>query len=149
MGMVFQKNISKLDLTFQKTMKTSVATVPVTLTEINDWMVVSGVRPETITNVQIVLAEALNNIVEHGFKHQKNGHVGINIDLSEAAIVVRLTDDGVAFTPPEVEQSPLRDKNDLDNLPEGGFGWFLIRKITSYYEFHRLNGKNYLLLKFQ
>ncbi|MFK5997023.1 MAG: ATP-binding protein [Rhodobacterales bacterium] len=105
--------------------------MPETLTEITDWMVRVGARPEAITNVQIVLAEALNNIVEHGFKHKKPGYVDINIDLSEAAIVVGLTDDGVAFTPPEVEQSPLRDKNDLDNLPEGGFGWFLIRKITS------------------
>jgi len=69
MDMFIQKNMSKPDLTFHKKLKISIDTVPKILAEISDWMVKSDAPAETITNVQIVLAEALNNIVEHGFKH--------------------------------------------------------------------------------
>ena len=148
MEMFVQENMSKPGLTFHKKLKINIDTVPLRLAEISDWMVESGVRSETIINVQIVLAEALNNIMEHGFKGKNAGSVEIHINLAGNSIQVCLTDDGMAFIPPEAVKSPLGDKDDLANLPEGGFGWFLIRQITTSYDLHRVAGRNHLRLVF-
>lgn len=116
--------------------------------EICLWMMQADASDVDITNVQIVLGEALNNIIEHGFEREGTGIISVEISLSDSGIVVSLCDDGIAFTPPKVAALPLRDQDDFSNLPEGGFGWFLIKEITSSTEYNRISNKNYLVLKF-
>ncbi len=134
--------------TFQKCMKNCQGLVPDLLDEICLWMMQADATDADITNVQIVLGEALNNIIKHGFESEGSGRIELKISLMGDGIVVRLCDDGIAFTPPEISDTPLQGKNDLKNLPEGGFGWFLIKQITSSIEFTRFTNRNYLVLKF-
>lgn len=122
--------------------------VPGFLDEICLWMTQADASDEKITNVQIVLGEVMNNIIEHGFKNEGTGLIEIEIFITGDGITVRLCDDGVEFTPPEASQSPLQDKDNLDDLPEGGFGWFLIKEITSSIELKRRENKNHLTLNF-
>jgi serine/threonine-protein kinase RsbW len=134
--------------TFKKRMKNNQEMVPDLLNEICLWMTQANASEARITNVQIVLGEALNNIIEHGFEYEGSGLIEIEISVSEKEIVVRLCDNGIAFTPPEASQTPLQNKDDLNGLPEGGFGWFLIKEITSSVKFTRSAGKNHLVLNF-
>lgn len=122
--------------------------VPDLLNEICLWMTQANASEEKITNVQIVLGEVLNNIIEHGFKDGGFGLIEVEISVAENGTVVRVCDNGAVFTPPQVSQTPLQDKDDLNGLPEGGFGWFLINAITSSIKFNRRAGKNYLILNF-
>lgn len=32
----------------------------------------------------------------------------------------------------------------LEDIPEGGYGWFLIRSLTKDLAYHRINGTNHL-----
>ena len=130
-------------------MKSSQHLVAGVLNEISLWMTQAGTSDEKITNVQIVLVEALNNIIEHGSDCEGSSLIDIEITVSNNIIVAQLRDSGIKFTPPEIMQSPLQYNDDLNDFPEGGFGWFLIRKITSSVEFTRTAGKNHLVLKFQ
>jgi serine/threonine-protein kinase RsbW len=136
------------DFIFRRSFTNSQYIIADLLEDIRMWMEQINVHNGTITNVQITLAEALNNIIEHGFDGRDNGEIELEIKSANGTTVVHLADNGVEFTPPNNTRTPLQDNADIDSLPEGGFGWFLISEITSSYTFHRKGNKNHLLLKF-
>jgi serine/threonine-protein kinase RsbW len=124
------------------------ASVSGILDEASKWLAQENVSSRKITDIQIVLAEALNNVIEHGFSCENSGNVDVCINICKDIIVVDISDNGIKFTPPEATQTPLQDTSDIEQLPEGGFGWFLIREITTSFTFHRIANKNRLVLNF-
>jgi len=100
--------------------------------------------------VEIVLAEALNNIVEHAYQGAETGEIGLHVRLLRARLVCTLSDRGAALpalhppqgTLPEIGVCP-------ETLPEGGFGWFLIRSLTRDIDYAREAGSNRLTLWFE
>jgi serine/threonine-protein kinase RsbW len=69
------------------------------------------------------LGEAFNNIAIHSYAGRPPGDVSVEITWSRDEIVMQITDDGASFDPDEVELP------DLDALPEGGMGLFIIRSF--------------------
>ncbi len=134
---------------FRKSIKNRQVLVPNLLDAASWWLARAGVQREKITDIQIVLAEALNNVIEHGFSCDNAGNVHVDIEVYGKSVVVNISDNGVEFSPPEATQTPLQSADDIDHLPEGGFGWFLIRQITTSFTFQRIADKNCLVLNFQ
>lgn len=92
---------------------------------------------------EIVLAEALNNIVEHAYaRHQ--GDIEITLKLSPSGLVCRIVDTGVPMPEGALPAGTLKPFAEDDDLPEGGFGWFLIRTLSRDLEYRR-EGMNNLL----
>jgi serine/threonine-protein kinase RsbW len=118
------------------------------LRDIRSWMEQINLPNGIITNVQIALGEALNNIIEHGFQESDCGTIELEIKAHKTNTVITLTDNGMEFVPPDNICTPVHDISDIDNLPEGGFGWFLINEITSSYSFSRVCNQNQLILNF-
>jgi serine/threonine-protein kinase RsbW len=69
------------------------------------------------------LGEAFNNVVLHSYAGRPAGDVVVEITWTRNEIVMQITDDGLSFDPQEVELP------DLDALPEGGMGLFIIRSF--------------------
>jgi serine/threonine-protein kinase RsbW len=69
------------------------------------------------------LGEAFNNIAIHGYAGRPPGDVVIEISWTRDEIVMQISDDGHTFDPEQVELP------DLDALPEGGMGLFIIRSF--------------------
>ncbi|CUH86740.1 Serine-protein kinase RsbW [Phaeobacter sp. CECT 5382] len=105
---------------------------------------------ERVGDVQIALAEAVNNVVEHAYSGQATGDVRIRCDLEREQLWIRISDAGPPF--PD-DQLPAGERADvsgpLEDLPEGGFGWFLIRELTNRIHYERQNGNNQLSLCFE
>lgn len=99
-------------------------------------------------DVQIVLAEAVNNVIEHGFKDENSGEIHIDIHVMDEMTVVQLMDNGTEFILSSKPASPVINKEVIDDLPEGGFGWFLINEITHSFELRRSQDMNKLTLNF-
>ena len=83
---------------------------------------------------EIVLAEVLNNIAEHGRVAGASGWVGLRCASGPSGLRFVVTDCGRPLPPalllPVAEgATPPRDL-DLFDLPEGGFGWQMIRLLT-------------------
>ncbi len=109
-----------------------------------------GLAPERAGDVELVLAEAINNIVEHAYAGGDPGEVRVQAALSDDSLVIRLSDDGAALPEERIPAARLPDADgDLDDLPEGGFGWFLIRSLTSAVRYERSEGSNQLALFFK
>lgn len=85
---------------------------------------------------EIVLAEVLNNITEHGYAGQEGGltPIALRCRISGEGLHVVVIDQG---RPVPADQCLARRlppisgaAQDIDDLPEGGFGWCLIRELT-------------------
>lgn len=98
--------------------------------------------------VEIVLAEVLNNIVEHAYAERGEGRVELEIRRSPAALHFRLRDEGVAMPDGAAPDGSARDLDvAIDDLPEGGFGWFLIRELTQALRYRRVDDRNELTFR--
>lgn len=99
--------------------------------------------PSMAVNAEIVLAEVMNNIVEHAYA-VTTGEICLTLRRSPAGIACQLTDCGApmpGLTPPA---GKFQELGNLDDLPEGGFGWFLIRSLVEGLSYRRENGENHL-----
>lgn len=95
--------------------------------------------------VEIVLAEVLNNIVEHAYGDEGHGEIDLEMENRGNALAFVIRDAG---RPMPGGAPPAGRPQDLDvephRLPEGGFGWHLIRELTSGLEYRRLGERNEL-----
>ncbi len=99
-------------------------------------------------NTQIVLAEALNNIEEHGYRGIAGGQIKLKLELHKDAVVVETVDFGNAMPGLELPMKVLPDADvDCADLPEGGFGWFLIHTLAPNPEYKRRGRSNILRVK--
>lgn len=100
-------------------------------------------RSEGIISTEIVLAEVLNNIVEHGYQASNLGSILVSVLCNDDMISLETRDYGVpmpGLTPPDPEQEALPMA--VEDLPEGGFGWFFIRTLSSHMECRRSGKQN-------
>ena len=94
---------------------------------------------------EVVLAEALNNIVEHSYALAP-GRIEVRLDASTRGILCEITDEGLGMpcNALPVGQCPDAEDSALEDLPEGGFGWFLIRTLTKELCYRRDGARNRL-----
>jgi len=95
--------------------------------------------------VEIVLAEVLNNVVEHAYAEHGRGVIELDVKREGQRLTFVIRDDG---RPMPGGIAPGGIPQDLDvaekDLPEGGFGWFLIRELTRDLRYHRTGNRNEL-----
>ncbi|MGB3246634.1 MAG: ATP-binding protein [Sulfitobacter sp.] len=104
---------------------------------------------EEISTVELVLAEALNNIVEHAYP-TKQPHRPIRIACTHLrdGLHISISDEGNAMPDGQMPIGMARDVDvDLMDLPEGGFGWFLIRDLAKDVRYRREGLENKLDLR--
>lgn len=96
--------------------------------------------------LELILAEVMNNIVEHGYGEEDEGTILLALSLQGGDLVCTVGDFG-----PELPPACLRGEHpppDPGGLPEGGFGWFLIRDLAQDLHYDRVEGYNRLTLRF-
>lgn len=91
--------------------------------------------PDVTARAETVLAEVLNNIAEHGQDEGQAGWIDLHCDMIPSGLQLVVTDEGRPMPPhllyPPQHRSPAPDAYSLADLPEGGFGWSIIRCLTS------------------
>ena len=100
-----------------------------------------GLSPEDQMNAEIVLAEVLNNVVEHAHAGDSDGTLHFHATLFSDRLTCRIEDDGAPMPGNQLPAGRPQELDvELEDLPEGGFGWFLIRDLTSELEYLRQAG---------
>lgn len=92
---------------------------------------------------EIVLAEVLNNIVEHAYADM-SGEIHITLCTQADGVVVAIRDQGHPFPQETLPQGALPQTYASHDLPEGGFGWFLIRSLVQNLTYRRDTTSNHL-----
>ena len=108
-----------------------------------------GLDSDMAGTVELVIAEALNNVVEHAYANTSPPcPVHVACEKLADGVSIRIVDEGAEM--PE-GQLPLGLPPDVDvdlmDLPEGGFGWFLIRDLARDVQYHRDGTQNVLNLR--
>ncbi len=108
-----------------------------------------GLPVEKADDVKIALAEAINNVVEHAYSGIEPAKVQVCCRLEHNQLDILISDTGRPLPgckPPD--GTPASVETNLQDLPEGGFGWFLIHELTSEIRYERRDGCNLLSLRF-
>lgn len=99
--------------------------------------------------VELVLAEVLNNVVEHAYPDpDKVGQISVGCTHHFDGLHLQVTDRGKEMpnrVPPPRHAVSL--DVDLDDLPEGGFGWFLIQDLAKDVLYKRVGAENRLSMR--
>ena len=113
-----------------------------------DTMLLRSLAEDDRGTAEIVLAEALNNIVEHAYA-QHAGEIEITLLLHQNALICRIIDTGLPMPDETLPVGHLAAFEPTDDLPEGGFGWFLIRTLSRDLDYKRVDGRNHLSFRLE
>ena len=95
-------------------------------------------------NINLVIEEALSNIIFYAFADTDKHKIEISISLENSSLSIKITDDGIPFNP-LLQQQP--DINlPAEDRPVGGLGIFLISQIMDEMHYARQKNQNILIL---
>ena len=103
----------------------------------------SGLTENQRGTLWTVLAEVFNNIVEHAYA-QGRGLIRLNLWQQGAVLAVEVVDQGAQMPGLCLPKGQPAEIGAFDDLPEGGFGWFLIRTMTQNLNYDRVGTENRL-----
>jgi serine/threonine-protein kinase RsbW len=105
--------------------------------------VMAPLNPEARGSAELVLAEALNNIVEHAYTGD-DGRIDLQLRVQNDRLFCDLIDAGIAMPNNALPEGLAQQIEGNQDLPEGGYGWFLIRSLTHNLTYRRKDTRNYL-----
>ena len=85
--------------------------------------------------------EAFNNAVIHAYEGHALGPIEVAMSVDPRVLQVEIRDAGQTFVPDEVPEP------DLDALPEGGLGLFIIRNFMDHVRYERRGLQNVLMMQ--
>ncbi|MBU6229596.1 MAG: anti-sigma regulatory factor [Cyanobacteria bacterium REEB459] len=90
----------------------------------------------------LALTEGFTNAVRHAHAHlSPDTPITIDVALHHHHVEIRILDQGHPFNPELVPEPP------PGALQEGGYGWFLLRRLADQVSYHRLrDGRNCLTI---
>lgn len=95
--------------------------------------------------VELCVVEAVTNAIKHAYNNQPGFSVQINFAVYSDKLVINVCDEGRPM-PALVVPSLDFDPTDLEHLPEGGMGLFLIHQIMDEVTYVSQHGKNVLTM---
>ncbi len=109
--------------------------------------VCTSVAAHTVAaQIELAVVEACNNIVEHAYSRIQ-GDITLDVEIEEEKIVIALHDTGETMPTASQQSGNLDfDPTNLDELPEGGMGLFLMNSIMDERTYTNTGGKNTLTL---
>ena len=104
----------------------------------------ASVREDTRDDLMVVLAEVMNNIVLHAYGGG-TGWIEVSVRRVTDRLEVETRDAGRPLPPVLLQGGTLPPEVEVpDDLPEGGFGWFLIHSLVNDMIYERAEGENRL-----
>ena len=105
----------------------------------------AGLPAADLTSVQIVIAEILNNIVEHAYGINGTGRFSVHIRVRGGLLFAGFCDCGQRIPTNVLTPQSMDDPDsDIPDLPEGGFGWSLIHILVSQLRYRYVSEQNWL-----
>lgn len=115
------------------------------LSEVRNRLASMSLSEEEITTVEVVLAEVMNNVAEHAYAWRRDGEMILGLRQTGDGVLVSVTDEGLPMPDPELPFGARLDPTmPLVDMPEGGFGWLIIRQLARDVRYVRDCGVNQL-----
>ena len=95
-------------------------------------------------NINMVLEEALSNIMFYAFKDSSKNEIKISVSLTNKKITIKIIDKGIPFNPLSLQQPDITLP--AEERPIGGLGVYLISQIMDKMSYTRQMNQNILTL---
>ena len=96
--------------------------------------------------IEICLTEALNNVIKHSYKGESEKSILVKVKKNRKLLEIDIIDTGEArksFEKPTLDFDP----EDIQSLPEGGMGLFIIEEIMNETHYRVKNDKNIFTMR--
>ncbi len=121
--------------------------VQVLAKNLRDFCLDNNIDENTTSVLELMLVEAVNNIVEHAHKGKSGFVIDAQFKIDEREVTIIIIDDGSYFLDTKNKHQVITiPENAVDELPEGGWGLGLIESIADNVEKYNVNGTNILVL---
>ena len=113
---------------------------------LRDFCFKEHIEKKICSELELCLTEALNNVIKHAYKEDPNKVIDITFTFDRSELTMLIEDTGsprLTVKEPELEYDP----KDINSLPEGGMGLFIIKNLTDSSEYFTKEGKNIFLMK--
>lgn len=106
----------------------------------------AGLGERALFAVELACDEACSNVIRHGYAGQP-GEIHITCQVADSDFIVEVVDRGPPFNPLSVKPAPAA--NSIDDIPVGGRGVYLIRKLMDSvsYEYDPRHGNRLTMIK--
>jgi serine/threonine-protein kinase RsbW len=115
--------------------------VPLLGASVNKMCSLISMSDEQAFQMELCVVEACNNVIKHAYNNADDKEVEVEVRFLDDRIIFNICDAG-APKPEGVGHALEYDPDDLDNLPEGRMGLFLINEIMDEVQYETKNGKN-------
>ena len=106
-----------------------------------------NLTPELIFNLNLVLEEAVSNVILYAYGEEKHKEISLMANMSDGNLVFVLTDSGKEFDPTKVPDADITLSAEEREI--GGLGIYLIRQIMNKVEYQRIDKRNVLTMRKQ
>ena len=114
--------------------------------KIREYLTDNKLEEHLCNAVEICLTEALNNVIKHSYGGDNSKLIDINIKKDAKFLEIEIIDTGTPRKNLVVNELDF-DPSDIENLPEGGMGLFIIKQLMDDMSYYSEEGKNYFILK--
>jgi serine/threonine-protein kinase RsbW len=102
------------------------------------------ISPALAMNINLVIEEAVSNIIFYAFNENGKHEIKISILLENNRLIIKIKDDGIPFNPLAQQQPDINLP--AEERPVGGLGIFLISQIMDEMNYERNKSENILTL---
>ncbi|MBF0227191.1 MAG: ATP-binding protein [Desulfobacterales bacterium] len=95
--------------------------------------------------IELSVVEAVTNSIKHAYQMQPMGKVDVIVSIDDRSIIFDICDKGKTMM--TFEKATLEfDPQDIESLPEGGMGLYIIQNTMDEVIYKQINGMNILTL---
>ncbi|MES2767356.1 MAG: ATP-binding protein [Bacteroidota bacterium] len=115
--------------------------VPLLGASINKMCSLISMSEEQAFQMELCVVEACNNVIKHAYNNASDKEVEVEVRFFDDRIIFTICDAGTR-KPTDLPHTLDYDPQDLDNLPEGRMGLFLIHEIMDEIHYEADGSKN-------
>jgi serine/threonine-protein kinase RsbW len=113
---------------------------------LRDFCFHNSVEKKICSELELCLTEALNNVIKHAYKEDFLQKIDLAYSFDSNQLKIEIEDFGLPrtnFKEPVLNYNP----SDVDTLPEGGMGLYIIKNLMDDVIYSRIEGKNRFIMK--
>lgn len=99
-----------------------------------------GVPPDAANRVQLVIEELAVNVIDHAYEDAGAHTITLDVRTEPGRVAIAIEDDGKPFDP-RTAPPPLL-KGPLEERKERGHGIYIVKHMTSDFDYTRENNRN-------
>ncbi|MBM7705028.1 anti-sigma B factor RsbW [Metabacillus iocasae] len=124
-----------------------VAIIRLTLSGVANRM---GFSYDEIEDMKIAISEACTNAVQHAYKEEETGEVTVGFGLFDDRLEVMVVDKGESFDLEKLKREigPYETSKEVEFLPEGGLGLYLISTLMDDVKMANSQGVTVMMTKY-